>query len=102
MNKQELSALCAAFGPSGREEDVCGLIRNITEGLADETRVDALGNLILHKAGTSGKRLTVFIRSISSGRFSRESGASSYKGGVTPFSAAIRRMLQIRAWAYWT
>lgn len=57
MNKQELSALCAAFGPSGREEDVCGLIRNITEGLADETRVDALGNLILHKAGTSGKRL---------------------------------------------
>ena len=57
MNKQEVSALCAAFGPSGREEDVCALIRNITGGLADETRVDALGNLILHKKGTPGKRL---------------------------------------------
>ncbi len=57
MNKQELSALCAAFGPSGREEDVSGLIRSMTEGLADETRVDALGNLILHKKGTSGRRL---------------------------------------------
>ena len=29
MNKQELSALCAAFGPSGREEDVSELIRRI-------------------------------------------------------------------------
>ena len=57
MNKRELSALCAAFGPSGREEDVSGLIRGMTEGLAGETRVDALGNLLLHKKGTSGRRL---------------------------------------------
>ena len=44
--------LTEAFGPSGHEQTIRELIRDEIKGLADEVRVDALGNLIARKKGT--------------------------------------------------
>jgi len=50
--KQLLKKLTETFGPSGYEENVRNLIRAEVESLADEIRVDALGNLIVRKKPT--------------------------------------------------
>ncbi|HEY5983607.1 MAG TPA: M42 family metallopeptidase [Anaerolineales bacterium] len=47
--KQLLQRLTDAFGPSGHESGIRELIRKEVRGLADDVRVDALGNLIVHK-----------------------------------------------------
>lgn len=47
--KQLLKQLTEAFGPSGYEDEVRKLVRAEVEPLADEVRVDALGNLIARK-----------------------------------------------------
>ncbi|MEK6753311.1 MAG: M42 family metallopeptidase [Chloroflexota bacterium] len=47
--KQLLKALTETFGPSGHEGEVRKLILKEVKPLADEVRVDALGNLIVHK-----------------------------------------------------
>ena len=51
--KDTIKKLVEAYGPSGYEDQVRALIREEIEGLADEIRVDALGNLIARK-GTGG------------------------------------------------
>lgn len=43
--------LTEAYGPSGHEQAIRELIRDEIKGLADEVRVDALGNLIARKKG---------------------------------------------------
>ena len=56
--KDLIKRLCEAYGPSGHEEPVRELIRTEVEPLADEVRVDALGNLIATKRGSGeGKRI---------------------------------------------
>jgi len=52
--KETIRALVEAFGPSGAEGRVRAVIRQQIEGLADETYVDTLGNLIVVKKGSSG------------------------------------------------
>lgn len=47
--KKLLQTLTETFGPSGYEENVRLIVRAEVESLADETRVDALGNLIARK-----------------------------------------------------
>lgn len=47
--KQLLKQLTEAFGPSGYEDEVRKLVQAEVEPLADEVRVDALGNLIARK-----------------------------------------------------
>jgi len=54
--KETLRLLTEAFGPSGSEEQVRDIICSQIEGLADEVRSDALGNLIAVKRG-SDKRV---------------------------------------------
>jgi tetrahedral aminopeptidase len=54
--KETLKKLTEAFGPSGSEQSVRDVIRAMVEPLADEVRVDALGNLYAIKHGT-GKRV---------------------------------------------
>ncbi len=51
-----LEKILYAFGPSGREDEVRGVIKNAVENYADEVFVDNMGNLICHKKG-SGKKL---------------------------------------------
>jgi endoglucanase len=58
--KETIKKLTEAYGPSGYEQEVRGLIREAIEkeGLAagdgDEVRIDALGNLIVLKKGSGG------------------------------------------------
>lgn len=47
--KQLLKTLTETFGPSGHEEEVRKIILKEARPLADEVRVDALGNLIVRK-----------------------------------------------------
>jgi putative aminopeptidase FrvX len=54
--KKLLQTLTETFGPSGYEDDVRKLVRNEVEALADEVRVDTLGNLIARKRPTKTAR----------------------------------------------
>ena len=50
--------LVECFGPSGSEDRIRDLIREMVEPHADDLRVDTLGNLIVRKGGNgSGKRI---------------------------------------------
>ena len=54
--KDTIKKLVEAWGPSGFEHEVRALIREEVEGLADEVRVDALGNLICRR-GSGGTKI---------------------------------------------
>jgi len=54
-----LRELCEATGVPGREERLRAIVRRELEALTDEVRVDALGNVVGVRRGTSGRRLTV-------------------------------------------
>ena len=54
--KNMLKTIAAAYGPTGSEENICGVIRKMVEPLVDEISVDALGNLICVKKG-AGKKI---------------------------------------------
>ena len=58
--KDIIKNLVEAYGPSGREDAVRATIQGWIQDKVDETRVDALGNLIAIKRGTGGgKRVMV-------------------------------------------
>jgi putative aminopeptidase FrvX len=59
--KDTIKKLVEAYGPSGHEDQVRALIRAEIEGLADEVRVDALGNLIARKGQRAEGGLTVML-----------------------------------------
>lgn len=60
-----ISTLTAAFGPSGQEEGVAGIISDLARPFADEITTDTLGNLIVHKKGRGPKlMLTAHMDSI--------------------------------------
>jgi tetrahedral aminopeptidase len=52
--KDLMKRLTEAYGPSGHEEQIRDIIRAEVESLADEVRVDTLGNLIAVKKGSGG------------------------------------------------
>jgi tetrahedral aminopeptidase len=54
--KKLLQTLTETFGPSGYEQNVRRIVRREVESLADEVRVDALGNLIIRKRPTKTAR----------------------------------------------
>lgn len=56
--KELIKRLTEAYGPSGHEEQIRRIIRDEVEPLADEVRVDTLGNLIAVKRGDgSGSKI---------------------------------------------
>lgn len=56
--KRLLKTLTETFGPSGYEDHVRAIVRAEVESLADEIRVDALGNLIARKCPSRPARDT--------------------------------------------
>ncbi|HSL43082.1 MAG TPA: M42 family metallopeptidase [Anaerolineales bacterium] len=54
--KKLLQTLTETFGPSGYEDNVRAIVRKEVQPLADEVRVDALGNLIARKCPSKGSR----------------------------------------------
>ena len=57
MNKQLLTDLCQAFGPSGFECDIRALIEKEIKDYVDEIYTDALGNLIARKKADGPKMM---------------------------------------------
>jgi putative aminopeptidase FrvX len=53
---QLLRELCESSGIPGREERLRPIVRRELEPLADDVRVDALGNLIAYKGASKGKK----------------------------------------------
>jgi putative aminopeptidase FrvX len=56
VNVDLLRRLCQTPGVPGREERVRSLIAKEVEGLFDESRVDAMGNLICRRAPRAGRK----------------------------------------------
>ncbi len=54
-----LKKLCEAIGPSGYEDDVRGLVIDELKKSADELRIDALGNVIAVKKGSSDRKIMI-------------------------------------------
>lgn len=59
--KSLIKALVEAVGPSGYEGAVRDLVKAEVSGLADETRVDALGNLIVRKGSKKSDGLRIML-----------------------------------------
>jgi endoglucanase len=60
--RELLGRLSEAFGPSGNEKAVRGLVRDEVQTSVDRIEVDAMGNLIAFKAGTGPEpRLRVML-----------------------------------------
>jgi endoglucanase len=59
--KELVKTLTEAYGPSGHEDKIREIIRAEIEPLADEVRVDALGNLIALKRSTGGGSSKVML-----------------------------------------
>ena len=59
LNLKLLSAICAAPGVSGYERRIRNLIQSEVTGLADEVRVDNMGNLLAIRKGKGDKRVMV-------------------------------------------
>ena len=59
--KDTIKKLVEAYGPSGYEDQTRDLIRDEIKGLADEERVDALGNLIARKGTKSDDGLKIIL-----------------------------------------
>jgi putative aminopeptidase FrvX len=89
--KQLLQKLTNVFSPSGYEDAIRSVISNEVKGLADEVRVDALGNLIVRKGRSTknGKRIMIaahmdeiglMVTHVDDGGFIRFTGI----GGVYP------------------
>jgi endoglucanase len=59
--KQLIQKLTETFSPSGYETAICEVIRKEIKPLADDVRVDALGNLIAYKSSKSKKGLKIML-----------------------------------------
>lgn len=54
--KDLVKILTESYGPSGNEEKIRNVIKELVEPYGDETKIDAMGNLIVRKKGP-GKKL---------------------------------------------
>ena len=57
--KELIRKLCASFGPAGREEQVRAVIAAEIEKLEENYFIDTLGNLVVSKGNTDGKKVLV-------------------------------------------
>lgn len=98
MFQKMLKDVLLAYGPSGREETVSAVIREYVTPWCDEVYSDALGNLIAHKKGTSGKKVMLsahmdqigfIVTDIDDDGFLRVANV----GGVNPMIAIARDLV---------
>jgi len=54
MMKETLKTISTAYGPAGNESRIAHIIREMVAPYADETRIDAMGNLIVTRRGKEG------------------------------------------------
>lgn len=98
MDKTTVKNILGAYGPSGREDNVAEVIKEYVAPYADEVYRDAMGNLIAHKCGTSGKRIMLsahmdqigfIVVSIDDKGYLRVANV----GGVSPVIATAREVV---------
>jgi len=95
--KELLKKLAEAYGPAGNEGPVREILRKEVEGLADEVKVDALGNLIAARRGPGPRVLLaahmdevgVIATHIDEKGFVRFSNV----GGVSPYTLLGERVV---------
>ena len=54
---ETLRRLTAAYGPSGKEDEVAQVIQELAAPYCDELRRDTLGNLICHRRGRGQRQI---------------------------------------------
>lgn len=95
--KDLIRRLTEAYGPSGAEDPVREVIRKEVAPYVDETRVDALGNLIAHKKGNGKKvmldghmdEIGLMVTHIDENGFLRFGTI----GGVNPYASLAQRVV---------
>lgn len=95
--KDLLKKLVEAFGPAGNEGPIREIIRTEVEGLVDEVKVDALGNLIAIRRGRGPRvmiaahmdEIGVIVTHIDENGFVRFSNI----GGISPFMLIGQRVV---------
>lgn len=98
MFKQMLKDLLLSFGPSGREDPVAACVERYAAPYADDIRRDALGNLIVHRSGTSGKRIMLSAHMDQIGLIVVDIDENGFLrvapvGGLSPIIAAAREVV---------
>ena len=98
MFKQMLQDLLLTYGPSGREDAIAACIERYAAPYADDIRRDALGNLIVHRAGKSGKRVMLSAHMDQIGMVVVDIDENGFLriapvGGVSPAIAAARQVV---------
>lgn len=98
MFKQMLKDLLLSYGPSGREDAAAACIERYAAPHADEIRRDALGNLIVRRAGTSGRRVMLSAHMDQIGLVVVDIDENGFLrvapvGGVLPAVAAARAVV---------
>ena len=94
--KKTLDTLNSGFGPSGREDDVREIIKELSAPYGFEQRTDTMGNLIVHRPG-SGKRIMFAAHMDSCGfiaSFIEKNGYIRFNpmGGIAPWNMASERV----------
>lgn len=95
--KELIKKLTEAYGPSGREEEIKNIIREMVEPLADEITEDSLGNLIVRKKGP-GKKIMVAAHMDELGlmvTFVDDNGFLRFSnvGGISPYILLGERVI---------
>ena len=98
MFKQMLKDLLLSYGPSGREDPVAACIERYAAPHADAIRRDALGNLIVHRKGHSGRRVMLSAHMDQIGLVVVDIDETGFLrvapvGGVAPATAAAREVV---------
>ncbi|MBQ3552126.1 MAG: M20/M25/M40 family metallo-hydrolase [Clostridia bacterium] len=98
MFKDMLKTMLAAYGATGREQNVSNVIRSFVEPYADEIYNDVMGNLIAVRTGESGKKIMLsahmdqigfIVIDIDEKGFLRVSNV----GGINPFISVARAVV---------
>ena len=98
MDKMMMKDILKAYGPSGREAQAAEAIKQYVAPYVDEVYTDAMGSLIAHKKGTSGKKIMLsahmdqiglIVVAIDDKGFLRVSNV----GGVNPIIATAREVV---------
>lgn len=98
MDNKTLETILTTYGPTGHEDRIAAVLKELVAPYADEVYTDKLGNLIALKRGTSGKKILVtahmdqiglIVVGIDEKGFLRVSNV----GGVNPVLSATHQVM---------
>lgn len=98
MDRNTLKKILQAYGPTGHEDNISAVLKEIVAPYADEVYNDVLGNLIAVKKGVSGKKVMLSahmdqIGLIVVGIHEKGFLYVSNVGGVSPITTVAREVV---------